>query len=313
MKTMEKLPITAIVLTRNEGRNLEACLESIKNNVEEIIVVDSNSTDNTLLIAKKFNCQIYNHQAATQSSLYQWVIDEVNITTPWVLRIDADERWTKKGFNLLQDLICIPTLNGIYVNRKTYFMHQWIKHGGFYPIQLLLVWRAGKAHMENRMMDEHIFVDGQTITSNIDVIESNYDRQENLGLWTSKHNFYSDRYAAEAILKEFDLINSDEMMGSSENITTRKVWLRSNIYDRSPLFFRCALYFMYRYIFQMGFLDGYRGFIYHYLQAFWFRFLTDAKIYQLRNNINGDKSLVLPYLEDHLGIQVKNNKVYFIR
>ena len=310
---MNRLPITAVILTKKEGRNLLPCLQSIYEFVEEIIVVDSDSTDDTISIAKNFNCRIYNHQAATQSSLFKWVMEEIQVVTPWILRIDADERWTEKGFDELQILITQPSLSGIYINRKTFFMHQWIKYGGYYPIQLLLVWRNGKAKIENRLMDEHIYVDGETCISTIDVIEANYDRQDNIGVWTQKHNFYSDRYASEAILKEFGLLNFDVIQEGIGNSTSRKAWLRLNVYENSPLFIRCLFYFIYRYILQLGFLDGVRGGIYHYLQAFWFRFLIDVKIYQMRLNINGDKTKVLPYLKDHLGIDVRDNKVYFTR
>ena len=306
-----KIQITAMVLTRNEGRNLRSCLESLTPFVKEIILLDSDSTDDTISIAKEFGCTIYNHPAATQASVYNWAMSEVPISTPWVMRVDADERWTAEGFKELEPLISNPELNGIYVNRKTYFMHQWIKYGGYYPIRLLLVWRTGTAQIENRLMDEHIFVSGKTYISSIDVIEANYDRQDNIGLWTQKHNSYSDRYAAQEILKEFKLIRFDSIKVDVNNSTTRKAWFRVNVYDHSPLFLRSFIYFLYRYFIQLGFLDGLRGFIYHFLQAFWFRFLIDVKIMQLHQNIAGDRDLVLPYLRDHFGMQVEGNNVFF--
>ena len=229
-----------------------------------------------------------------------------------MLRIDADERWTKEGFSELSKMLNDDSINGIYVNRKTYFMGKWIRHGGFYPIRLMLVWRNGKVRMENRLMDEHMIVDGKSITTNIDVIEANYDRQQNLGLWTHKHNLYSDRYAAETILQEFNLLKIDSIQGSIGNSTVRKNWLRLNLYDGAPLFARVFLYYIYRYVFQLGFLDGKEGFIYHFLQAFWFRFLIDAKILQLRKNIKSADT-VLVYLKDHMNIDYRDGRVYFTK
>ncbi|MCZ7612740.1 MAG: hypothetical protein M5T52_04140 [Ignavibacteriaceae bacterium] len=95
--------------------------------------------------------------------------------------------------------------DGVYVKMKIYFMGRWIKHGGFYPNYFLRVYKKTKGKMEDRWMDEHIKVDGRTIVSNIDVIESNYDRQKNIGLWTDKHNKYSTREAVEFLIQKHKL------------------------------------------------------------------------------------------------------------
>ena len=193
----KKLPITAIVMTFNETRNLKTCLESVHEHIDQIIIVDCFSTDDTIEIAKSFGCDIYQNKWINYSQQYLWASRETNIRNEWLLRLDADERWTKEGFKELSDIISSNEYDGIYVKMKIYFMDRWIKHGGFYPNDFLRVYKKSKGQMEDRWMDEHIKVEGKTIISGIDVIEANYDRQQNITLWTTKHNGYSTREAVE--------------------------------------------------------------------------------------------------------------------
>jgi glycosyltransferase involved in cell wall biosynthesis len=310
---MQPLDITAVVLTRNEGRNLRAALASIAGRVAHILVIDSDSTDDTLQIAREYGCEIRNFRAATQSTIYKWFFSDYAVKTQWVLRIDADERWTPEGFARLADILATGKYDGVYVNRKTYFMGQPLMHGGYYPIRLLLVWRAGRANIEDRLMDEHITVDGPTFISDIDVLEQNYDRQENLGLWTDKHNRYADRYAAEELLMRRGLIERNRLALDLRNATSVKSQLRVLLYDRLPPFVRPTLYYLHRYIVQRGFLDGRTGFVYHYLQGFWFRFLVDAKILQMEEGVRRSGLDAVAYLREHFGISFEDGKVYFLK
>ncbi len=179
---MNKLPVTAIVLTYNEKLNLKECIDSVKNYVDEIIVVDSFSTDETISIAESYNIKCYQNKFINQAKQFIWALDNIEIKNEWILRLDADERWTKEGFEELRYTIENDKADGVYVKMKIFFMGRWIKHGGFYPNYFLRVYKKSKGKMEDRWMDEHIKVDGRTIISNIDVIESNYDRQKNIAL-----------------------------------------------------------------------------------------------------------------------------------
>jgi len=309
--TDDRLNITAVILTKNEERNLTKALESINKNVKKIIVIDSFSNDSTVDIARTFGCEVIQHKSATQSTIYQWFFENYNIVTKWVMRVDADERWTENGFDELRRIISANEVDGVYVNRKTYFMNKPIMHGGYYPIRLLLVWRLGTVSVENRLMDEHFICNGKTTLSNIDVLEQNYDRQSNLYFWTDKHNKYSDRYAAESILMDYGLIERNRLKFDIKNFTTIKSFLRVGFYDKAPLFIRPILYYMFRYFIQGGFLDGKEGFIYHYLQAFWFRFLVDSKIFQMKKEIKNTNLSPIDYLREHHKIILINGKIYF--
>jgi len=127
------LPITAIVMTLNENLNLEECLTSIKDYVDDIIIVDCFSSDNTIEIAKKYTNKIYQNKWINYSKQYLWAIANTDIKNEWILRIDADERWTKEGFEELRQIIEQDNADGVYVKMKIFFMGRWIKHGGFYP------------------------------------------------------------------------------------------------------------------------------------------------------------------------------------
>jgi len=301
---MKKLPITAIVLTYNEERNLENCLESINNYVDEIIIVDSISNDKTEKISRDYTNKFYQNKFINQAKQFIWAIKNCDINNEWILRIDADERWTREGFDELAKIMEDDSVNGIYVKMKIYFMGRFIKHGAFYPNYFLRVYKKSKGAMEDRWMDEHIKVEGNVVNSSIDVIESNYDRQENISLWTDKHNGYSTREAVEFLIAKHNIHEIDTVANFFGNKTERKRWLKENIYFKVPLFLRPMMYFIYRYFFKLGFLDGKEGFIFHTLHAFWYRFLVDTKVYQIEQLAKKNHQTIQEVVKDHYGMDI---------
>jgi len=265
-----KLPISVIILTYNEEIHLERLLKNIAGWADEIFIVDSYSTDNTVQIAKRYGCKIVQHSFENQAQQFNWALDNLDIKNDWILRLDADEYLTEE---LKEEIRVNPLLNnqdprqsasivnGFYIKRRVYFMGRWIKHGGYYPILFLRLFKKGKAKSEQRAMDEHIvLLEGRAEKLKNDFID---DNKKGLSDWIQKHNNYSSREA------------SDVLRG---NYGTKK----KKIYYRLPLFCRALLYFIYRYFFRLGFLDGKEGLIFHFLQGFWYRFLIDAKIYEAR-------------------------------
>ncbi len=299
-----KLSVTAIIMTLNEQINLPDCLASIKDHVDDIIVVDSFSSDATLEIANKYTAKIYQNKFLNHSKQFIWALNNTEIKNEWILRLDADERWTPEGFAALRDIIENDRADGVYVKMKIFVMGRWIKHGGFYPNYFLRVYKRSKGSMEDRWMDEHIRVDGRTVVSDIDVIEANYDRQKNLVLWTTKHNGYSTREAVEFLIAKHRLAEVDTVASLSGTKTERKRWLKENVYFKVPLFVRPFLYFFYRYFLKLGFLDGIQGFIFHTLHAFWYRFLVDAKVYQIEKNARDEGTDIRTAIRTHYGLDV---------
>ena len=279
------MKITAIILTLNEEDNLEPCLASIVEHVDQIIVVDSFSLDRTKDIAMSYDADFYQNKFINQARQFNWALDNTKINNDWVLRIDADERWSNKGFDELYN-VCQkdPTLVGINVRMKIYFMDRWIKRGGNYPNNFLRVFNRHYGRVEDRWMDEHIKVQGNVCNTTIDVTEYNYDRQIDISGWIDKHNNYATREALAYLLR--DSIEELEKPSLFENKTSRKRWLKDKVYYSLPMFVRPICYFFYRYIFQLGLLDGREGAIYHFLHAFWYRFLVDLKVKQVIRFMN---------------------------
>ncbi len=292
-----KLPISLIVLTYNEELNIENCLKSVAGWVSEIFIVDSYSTDKTLDIVKKYGAKIAQHPFKNQADQFNWALDNLDIKTEWILRLDADEYLTeelKKEINemLMEKNIRInqpnqhesAAVNGFYIKRRVYFMGRWIKHGGYYPAWILRLFRKGEARSEEREMDEHIvLLEGMAESFKNDFID---DNRKDLVFWTDKHNKFSSREAAQILNPELAGENQTEKLGKP--VARRR--LIKKWYLRLPLFFRVFIYFFYRYFLRLGFLDGKEGLIFHFLQGFWYRFLVDAKLYEkIRPNLQNRK------------------------
>ena len=270
-----KLPISVIILTYNEELNIEQCLKSVAGWANEIIIVDSFSKDKTLEIAKKYTNKIAERTFINQAEQFNWTLDNLEIKNDWILRLDADEYLTEELKNEINEKLknAPDNINGFYIKRRIYFMSRWIKHAGVYPLWLLRLFKRGKGKSELKEIDEHIILlEGKAEELKNDFI---HDDKKSLSDWIEKHNSYSTR-EVETIL---NLKSEIPALGGQP---ARKRWLKEKFYYRLPLFCRAFGYFIYRYFFCLGFLDGKEGLIYHFLRIFWYRFLLDAKIYEYR-------------------------------
>jgi len=276
--------LSIIILTYNETENLPTCLASLQALNAEIFVVDSGSSDNTVEIAKQTSCQVFIHPFENQAQQLNWALENLPISTPWIMRLDADECLTPELVNELKQVLpkTPEQITGYQVKRRVFFMGRWIRHGGYYPTWLLRVWRNGLGTCEQRWMDEHILLSkGKVANLKYDIID---DNQKGLTFWTDKHNRYADREVKDLLSMsddQDDLINSNQSSQAG-----KRRWLKKNFYARSPLFLRAFLYFLTRYIIGLGFLDGIQGLVFHFLQGFWYRFLVDAKIYEITRKRN---------------------------
>ncbi len=288
-----KPSITAIVLTYNEELNLPRCLSSIKDFADEIIIIDSFSADNTKKIGESFGAKIYEREFKHQADQFNWAVDNLPIKNEWILRLDADEYLTEElKKEIAEKLPGVPeSISGFFMKRRVYFMGRWIRHGGYYPTWLLRLFRKGKARSEYREVDEHIIIlEGKSAKLKNDFVDDNQKPLEN---WIAKHNNYSTRETRErmSINSKFPPRKTEQDSPSQERgvpVTSHrspvtgspKRWIKDNLYSKAPLFFRSFCYFIYRYVFRLGFLDGREGLIFHFLQGYWHQFLVDAKIYE---------------------------------
>lgn len=267
--------VSVIVLTKDEEANLPHLLASLRGLDHELFVVDSGSTDRTVEIAEAAGATVVFHPFETQAKSLNWAIDHLPLRAPWTMRLDADERLTGELVNELKEkLPRLPDdVSGLEVKRQVWFWGRWIRYGGYYPTWLLRIWRTGFARCEDRWMDEHMVVArGRVIRLEHDIVDENH---KGIGFWTEKHNRYADR-------EVLDLVASAANNHALHGQAARKRWAKYAIYARSPLFARAFAYWLYRYILLAGFLDGREGFVFHFLQGLWYRFLVDAKLNELR-------------------------------
>lgn len=275
------MSLSVIILTKDEAVNLPSCLSSLQSLGADIYIVDSGSTDKTVDIARHYGCKVYKHTFENQARQLNWALANLPIQTSWIMRLDADERVTPElSSELQQKLSSAPQeISGYQVKRRVFFMGRWIKHGGYYPTWLLRIWRTGSGTCEQRWMDEHIVLSyGQIANLKNDIIDEN---QKGLTFWTDKHNHYADREIQDMLgvfLKSDDPLIQNQQRSQAQ----QRRWVKKNLYSRSPLFLRAFIYFLLRYTVGLGFLDGIEGLIFHILQGFWYRFLVDAKLYELR-------------------------------
>ena len=267
--------VTAIVLTYNEEKHIERCILSINKFVKRIIIIDSFSTDNTLKIVKKYNIETLQNKFVNQSKQLNWGLNNSNIKTEWILRIDADEILTKSLIKKVSENLkdYSPNISGITVNRKLIFFGKKIDFGGFFPHKTLRVWKNGKGKCEDAWVDEHVITDGKVIHINEDIIDENLN---NLNWWINKHKSYAIREAINFLLTKKNLEDNDLKINNLGQFSKKK--LKFEIYYKLPVFLRPLLLFLYSYFFRLGLLNGWQGLVFHSLQGFWFRFLVDIKI-----------------------------------
>ena len=276
--TSGNLELTVVVLTLNEELNLPDCLESIEPLGCQVLVVDSGSTDRTVAIAKEAGAKVFEHPFESYGAQRNWAQDNLPIETEWVLHIDADERLTPEiRGSIVSALANTPVgINGFILRRRTVFMGRWIKHGGIYPSYHARLFRKDKGRCEDRLYDQHYMVDGKVERLPGDMIDVTTD----LSAWTVRHARWAQMEARELLLGDNQPGRlQGKVLGTS---IERRRWQRQSIYNRFPLFVRAFLYFLYRYIIRLGFLDGRRGLVFHFLQGFWYRFQVDAYILESR-------------------------------
>lgn len=273
--------LTIIILTKNEEQNLKKCISSFKNVASKVVIVDSYSTDKTAELAESLGAEVYKHPFESHAEQFNWALNHVSIETEWVMKIDADEEFTPELAEEIDKRLdkISPDITGIILRRRVYFMGRWIKHGGRYPELLLRIFRKGHGMSEMKFMDEHIVVtDGSVVTFKNDLIDNN---NKSLEWWIGKHNWYSNKEVLDRqmTLEKQAGANLEKGRTSSGQAKVKRI-VKNGGYYNLPKFFRAHLYYMYRYYIKLGFLDGPEGKIFHFLQAYWYRFLVDAKLYE---------------------------------
>jgi glycosyltransferase involved in cell wall biosynthesis len=275
------IPVSVIIPTRNEARHLARCLEAARC-CAEIYVVDSQSTDATVEIAKTFDAKIVQfHYKGGWPKKRQWALDTLPFENEWILLLDADEILTTALADEIGRVVRDPKFQGYRVCLRLKFLGKELRFGdnGFWKLPLF---RRGKGHFECRLKEqdhsmadievhEHIVVDGPTDKLKNALLHDNVD---SLSRYIAKHNEYSNWEAR--VLAQGGEQNRELKPRLFGTQAQRRRLLKKWFYriPGSPVFI-----FLYKYLFRLGFLDGVPGLIYCGFQSVQM-FNTKAKIYE---------------------------------
>jgi glycosyltransferase involved in cell wall biosynthesis len=284
------LPVSVVVATRNESRNLPRCLQSLSN-FGEVFVIDSQSTDGTPQIAREHGATLVDfHYGGGWPKKRQWALNTLSFANDWILLLDADESVPPDLEHEIERAIGNPAIAGYYVSLRMVFLGKALHHCGA-SLQKLCLFRRGIGRFECRLKDqdismcdmevhEHVVVEGRTAKLKGKIEHHNI---ESLSRYIQKHNEYSN-WEAHVLA---DQTRSDQELKPSPfgSQAQRRRWLKRKLFrlPGSPV-----LLFLYRYLLRLGFLDGVPGLIYCSFQAVQM-FHTKAKMYELHTGFHKKK------------------------
>ncbi len=279
-----KLPLSVLVPVKNEAANLRDCLASVAF-ADEIVVVDSGSTDATREVAAEFGAQLVEFQwNGSFPRKKNWALENVPWRHQWVLIIDADERITPPLEKQIREAIRRDNVDGYYLNRRYWFLDGWINHSGYFPSWNLRLFRHPKGRYErfdtaagldsgDNEVHEHVLLDGRA--EYLSEPMEHYAFPD-IATFREKH----ERYAVwEAEVRAQWRHGGERLSGNPlGSPIQRRRWLKL-LALRMP--FRPTLRFIYHYLLQQGFRDGYRGWVLSRLMA-WYEQLISLKIREIR-------------------------------
>lgn len=154
------MKLSVVIITKNEERNLARCLESVKF-ADEIILIDSNSTDRTVEIAKQFNAKVYPVEFCGYGPAKRKGTDIA--CGQWILSLDADEEVSDELASEIRELINgSASADGYYISRRTNFLGRWINHSGWYPDRVLRLFRKDKGNFNKATVHEEVILKGRS-------------------------------------------------------------------------------------------------------------------------------------------------------
>ena len=281
---MTPAPLTVIVTTRNEEANVERCLQSVHGFADQIFVLDSESTDRTVEISRKYaevHSLAYDHSRIIPW-IFQWGLDNLPLRNDWVLILEADQAVTPGLKAELAALLARPddvSMDGFYIRRRQIFRGKPLRFGGYGSKLILKLFRRSRSGLDPVEQDTRVYVRGPVGRLRSPLEEWNV-KEDSIQFYLQKHLRYAEAFAREELERRRRGLPwkvTPRLFGTPDE---RVLWLKDRYY-RMPLFVRPMLYFLYRYFFLLGILDGKTGFVFHFLQAFWFRLVVDIRLEEL--------------------------------
>ena len=277
--------ISVIILAKNEKLHMARCLERLRDlNPRQIFVVDCFSTDGTQAIVENEKCRIENGERGECSTevrvvehewpglhakQFNWALDNLPIRASWILRLDADEYLYPDAIDEVKSLlpkwdgekvtggVLPPDVTSLSLSLARVFCGRQIRFGGTAHIPMVRFFKYGIGRCQDRAMDEHIVTsEGRDYRLKGEFADDNLNTMD---WWREKHRGYAKREAVDAL--------------AGEKFKTSK-----SLYYRFPPYLRAFIYFSIRYFLLLGFLDGYAGWMWHFWQGLWYRWLVDREI-----------------------------------
>lgn len=276
---------TAIIMTKNEEKNIVDCLKSMQGFAKRCVVIDCGSTDKTIELAKELGADVYFHEFEYYAKQFNWGIDHCDIDTDWIIRLDADERFPEDLNKELEQLINDnkdKDLNGIAIEADLFFLGRCMKHGIRNKCKMMMFKRSC-GRIEDRRRDAHsVISEGYSVMAKHHFVHYDFKDIDN---YIKKYNWYATREMMDYV----DFLNGKQ----ESNIQTDEHILKQRkkkfgMYYKAPMFFRCWAWFIYNYIFRRGFLDGKEGLVFAFLECYWYRFVVDAKILEYKLTGGGE-------------------------
>jgi glycosyltransferase involved in cell wall biosynthesis len=277
------IKITALILTKNEEIHIRRCIESISKISDEIVVLDSYSDDKTAEICRTLNVKFHVNSWVNYAQQFNHGVSLAS--NEWILRIDADEYLDSNLLSQLEEIkkgLFSEKVKGFYFNRFMFFLGQPIKFGGLFPAKIIRLFHKKFGHIEQRWMDEHIVLNGESQVLKGKLIDDNLN---SISWWIDKHNSYASREAADFLNSYYDVTETESTGSLSLKQDKIKRFIKERIYYRLHPSMRVRLYFTYRMIIRLGFLDRSRGRQFHFFQGYWYRTLVDCKIQDAHRKI----------------------------
>lgn len=249
--------ISIAIITFNEEKNILRTLESISW-ADEIVIVDSGSTDNTVSICRRYTDKVFYHEWRGYTEQKNFAIEQSSCE--WILSLDADESVEPALASEIISIISAPeSFNGYWIPRKTFFLGRWMRHGGWYPDYNLRLFRKGKGRFVKRAVHEALHVEGKHGRTKHALEHHTYP---NIASYIDKMNKYST--LAVEVMAESGI---SKFKTSLFNIVLRP-----------------AFTFIFRYFFRLGFLDGKSGLLLNVLYSYYvFAKYVKAWEYQLKD------------------------------
>lgn len=255
------------MISLNEAHNMEDVLENLSGWAQEVFLVDSYSSDETVSIAIKYGVHVV--QRAFQGFGDQWnfALSELTISAPWTMKLDPDERLTDELKREIVLAISGDDCEGLSVNRKLWFMDRPL------PVthSLVRVWRTGRCRFTDVLVNEHPVVEGRLkrVSSNLTHLDS-----PDLEHWLDKQNKYTTAEAVTAY-KGTQLSDEARFFGTARQ---RRMWIKKN-YMKVP--FRYIAMFIYHYLILGAWRAGWVGYVWSRLRCDVYR-LREYKLREMR-------------------------------